>query len=60
MKAGEAESLRGKYNLNKQSFMFDELPEPLWDSLILAMSGIKKAKAMSMTKKAAQSADLTR
>ena len=45
MKAGEVESLRGKYNLNKESFLFDELAEPLRDRLILAMADINKARA---------------
>ena len=44
MKAGEVESLRGKYNLNKESFLFDELAEPLRDRLILAMADINKAR----------------
>lgn len=43
-KAGEVESLRGKYNLNKESFLFDELPEPIRDRLILAMADINKAR----------------
>jgi hypothetical protein len=38
------ESLRGKYNLNKESFLFDELAEPLRDRLILAMADINKAR----------------
>ena len=44
-KAGEVESLRGKYNLNKESFLFDELPEPIRDRLILAMADIQKARS---------------
>ncbi len=44
-KAGEVESLRAKYNLNKESFLFDELAEPLRDRLILAMADIKKARS---------------
>ena len=42
--AGEVESLRAKYNLNKESFLFDELAEPLRDRLILTMADIKKTR----------------
>ena len=44
-KAEEAKSLRAKYNLNKESFLFDELAELLRDRLILAMADIKKARS---------------
>jgi len=44
-KAGEVESLRAKYILNKESFLFDELAEPYRDRLMLAMADIKKARS---------------
>ena len=31
--------------INKESFLFDELPEPLRDRLILAMADIQKARS---------------
>lgn len=44
-KGGEIESLRAKHNLNKESFLFDELAEPFRDRLILAMADINKARS---------------
>lgn len=44
-KSGEINSLRSKYLLDEDSFLFDELAEPFRDRLILAMADSKKARS---------------
>lgn len=46
---GEIEALRNKLQLDKETFLFDELAEPYRDRLILAMADPKKCRAYTYT-----------
>lgn len=48
---GEIEALRQKHQLDKQTFLFDELPEPYRDRLMTAMGDIQLAREYSYTEK---------
>lgn len=48
---GEIEALRQKHQLDEQTFLFDELPEPYRDRLMTAMGNILVAREYSYTKK---------
>ena len=47
---GEIDSLRNKYQLDGEAVLFDELPEPYRDRIILAMGSTEKARNYSYTK----------
>lgn len=46
---GEIEALRQRYQLDAETFVFDELAEPYRDRIIVAMNSIEKARAYSYT-----------
>lgn len=46
---GEIEALRSKHQLDGETFLFDELPEPYRDRLILAMGDSQKARGYTYT-----------
>lgn len=46
---GEIEALRNRYQLDAETFVFDELAEPHRDRLILAMGDSKKARGYTYT-----------
>lgn len=48
---GEIEALRNKHQLDDQTFLFDELPEPYRDRLIAAMGNIQIAREYSYNEK---------
>lgn len=48
---GEIEALRNKYQLDEDTFVFDELAEPYRDRIMLAMNSINKAREYSYTEK---------
>lgn len=49
-KPGEIEALRSKFQLDEDTFLFDELAEPYRDRLIIAMGDIKKVRSFTYTK----------
>lgn len=46
---GEIDALRQKHQLNSETFVFDELPEPYRDRLIVAMADIVEARKYTYT-----------
>lgn len=48
---GEIEALRNKHQLNSETFVFDELPEPYRDRLMVAMGNIQLAREYTYTDK---------
>lgn len=48
---GEIDAQRERYELNTESYLFDELAEPYRDRIIVAMNSIKKARSYSYTEK---------
>ena len=46
---GEIEALRQKHQLDSETFIFDELPEPYRDRLIVAMADIVEARKYTYT-----------
>lgn len=46
---GEIEALRNKHLLDRETFVFDELPEPRRDRLMVAMGDIKVAREYTYT-----------
>src|SRR5699024_7577419 len=46
---GEIEALRAKHQLDETAFVFDELPEPYRDRLILAIGDSSKCREYSYT-----------
>lgn len=46
---GEIEALRSKHLLDEETFVFDELPEPHRDRLMVAMGDIKVAREYTYT-----------
>lgn len=48
---GEIEALRQKHQLDAETFVFDELPEPYRDRLIVAMADIVEARKYTYTDK---------
>lgn len=47
--AGEIEALRNKHQLDEKTVVFDELPEPYRDRVMVAMGNIKVARAYTYT-----------
>lgn len=48
---GEIEALRNKYQLDSETFIFDELAEPYRDRIMMAMNSIQKARQYTYTEK---------
>ncbi len=46
---GEIEAFRQKHQLNEETFVFDELPEPYRDRLIVAMADVEEARKYTYT-----------
>ena len=44
-KAGEIQSLRSKYMIDEEFYLFDELAEPFRDRLVLAMADVQRARS---------------
>lgn len=47
--AGEIEALRNNYQLDEETFLFDELAEPYRDRIMMAMNSIQKARKYTYT-----------
>lgn len=46
---GEIDALRQRYQLDDETFIFDELAEPYRDRIIVAMNSIEKARGFTYT-----------
>ena len=44
-KSGEIQSLRSKYMIDEDFYLFDELAEPFRDRLVLAMADVQRARS---------------